>query len=84
MRLVTVAPAIKAGRSPGPRPSLAIPRRSTAPRRPRVDGIPWGHVNIEQLKREAEAGIEYFWRRRPAALRPPSGSFLDFSKSSTA
>lgn len=47
-------------------------------RKPREGGLPFGHVTTEQLKRDAERGIEYFWSRRPAALRPPSGGFFDF------
>lgn len=46
-------------------------------RKPR-GGLPFGHVTTTELKADAERGIEYFWSRRPAALRPPSGGFFDF------
>lgn len=51
--------------------------KTRGPRR-RAGRLPYGHVTTEQLKRDAERGIEYFWSRRTAALRPPSGGFFDF------
>lgn len=56
----------------------------TRGRRRRAGRLPYGHVCIEQLKADAERGIEYFWSKRPQALRPTGDWFFDFKRPRSA
>lgn len=53
-------------------------------RKLRNGGLPFGHVTTEQLKADAERGIEYFWSKRPQALRHTGDWFFDFKRPRSA